>query len=135
LIFDVVLVDVVDAPDESKDSSVVNIDNTELKNLILKKIPLIDLRRPDEWKSTGIIKGSITLTLYDTDGRPLPNFVPELIKLGLKDKPFILICRTGNRTAIAATGLTESLGFSKVYNVEKGIVGWLSDNNPVVKFK
>ena len=135
LIFDIILVNVTDDPQKMSTPSIVNINNTELKNLIFKKVPLIDLRRPDEWRSTGIIKGAITITLYDAKGNPDPDFVPNLIRLGFKNKPFILICRTGNRTSIAATGLTESLGFSKVYNVEKGIVGWLSDNNPVIDYK
>ena len=37
-------------------SDVIEIGNIELKSLLQKNIPLIDIRRKDEWKSTGIVE-------------------------------------------------------------------------------
>ena len=50
-------------------SDVIEIGNIELKSLLQKKIPLIDIRRKDEWKSTGIVENSILMTFFDKNGR------------------------------------------------------------------
>ena len=55
-------------------SDVIEIGNIELKSLLQKKIPLIDIRRKDEWKSTGIVENSILMTFFDKDGKA-NNFI------------------------------------------------------------
>ncbi len=41
-----------------------------------------------------------------------------------KDVPVVIICNSGNRSVTAAYILLD-LGFTTVYNVEPGIVGWI----------
>ncbi len=43
-----------------------------------------------------------------------------------KDKEVYIICRTGNRSDVAARQLTN-LGFSKVYNVIPGMIQWTGE--------
>jgi rhodanese-related sulfurtransferase len=50
-----------------------------------------------------------------------------------KDQPVVLICRTGNRTDVLGRHLVERMGYSRVYNVRDGIVGWLSEGRPVTR--
>ena len=45
----------------------------------------------------------------------------------------MLICRTGNRTRAASEYLAKSLGYTNVYNVDRGITGWISERRDVVK--
>lgn len=49
-----------------------------------------------------------------------------------KDEPILLVCRTGNRSDLAAKQLTE-LGFTDVYNVVPGMSGWTGETKGVKK--
>jgi len=50
---------------------------------------------------------------------------------GSKDRTVLLICRSGNRSAVAARLLTSQSGFQTVYSVAGGINDWLRDGRPV----
>jgi rhodanese-related sulfurtransferase len=110
-----------------------NVDNVELKALLKTGTRIIDIRRAEEWKQTGVVAGSVLLTAFDGRGRPLKGFIGDLQKTVGKDDPFILICRTGNRTGVVSRALSEQLGYSQVINVTDGISGWIKDGNPVRK--
>ena len=110
-----------------------NVDNAELKALQAQGVPVYDIRRPDEWRQTGVVAGSRTLTFVDASGRANPEFVPRLAAEVGKDDPVILICRTGKRTDTLARRLVEDLGYTKVYNVRDGITGWIGEGNPVAR--
>lgn len=108
-----------------------NVDNQKLQTLVDQGIPLIDIRRPDEWRQTGVIEGSKKLTFVNQAGRVNPAFLPTFTETVSVDEPVILICRTGNRTDALARHLIEKMGYSQVYNVEQGIMGWLREGLPV----
>ena len=110
-----------------------NVDNAELKTLIAQGVPVYDIRRPEEWRSTGVVEGSRKLTYVDKSGRPNPEFLPRFGAEVVKSAPVILICRTGNRTDKLARELMEKHGYTRVYNVRDGIVGWIGGNNAVIK--
>ena len=110
-----------------------NVDNAELKTLIAQGVPVYDVRRPDEWRATGVVAGSHTLTYVDKSGRLNPEFLPRFTAEVGKNDPVILICRTGNRTDKLARELMEQYGYTRVYNVRDGITGWIGGNNAVVK--
>jgi rhodanese-related sulfurtransferase len=110
-----------------------NIDNTELKALIDKGVPVYDIRRADEWRQTGVVQGSRQLTFVDEQGRVNPRFLREFTAEVGKDDPVVLICRTGNRTDTLARYLVERLGYAQVYNVEHGIRRWIGDRQPVMR--
>lgn len=109
-----------------------NLDNEQLQNMLQQeKAPLIDIRRVDEWRTTGVIEGSELMTFVDGNGRLNPGFFEQFSNKVGKNDPVILICRTGNRTDVLARLLVEQLGYTKVYNVRNGITSWISDNLPV----
>jgi rhodanese-related sulfurtransferase len=110
-----------------------NVSNNELKSLLASGTKIIDIRRPDEWKKTGVVKGSQLLTFFDTRGRVNPSFKDKFEKLVNKDDKVILICRTGNRTGVVSRYLAEREGFTGVINVQKGITHWIKEGNPVTK--
>lgn len=110
-----------------------NVDNAQLKQLVAQGIPLYDVRRPDEWKQTGVVDGSRQLTWVDGGGRVQPGFFEQLAAEAPKDQPIALICRTGNRTDQLARELVEKHGYTRVYNVQNGIVGWIAADQPVVR--
>lgn len=110
-----------------------NIGNDELKELLIKGVKIVDIRREDEWDKTGVIEGSELLTAFDAKGQFIRRFPVDLEEIAGPDEPVILICRTGNRTAVLANMMTEQGGYKNVYNVTDGITKWIKDGNPVVK--
>ena len=115
-------------------AEIVEIDNEELNSLIEMKIPIIDIRRKEEWQQTGIVAGSYLMTFFDKEGKAdVTRWLQELEVVASKKDPFILICRTGRRTGIVAKFLSEKLGYKKVYDVTDGITEWIKKGNPTVK--
>ena len=114
-------------------SDVIEIGNIELKSLLQKNIPLIDIRRKDEWKSTGIVENSILMTFFDKNGKANTNeWLKELNKIAKKNDPVILMCRTGRRTGIISKFLSEKVGYRLIYDVTDGITDWIKKGNTVV---
>lgn len=108
-----------------------NVDNQGLEHLLQQSVPVIDVRRPEEWRQTGMVQGSRGMTFVDANGRVMPGFLETLSATVSKDQPVVLICRTGNRTDVLARHLVEQMGYSQVYNVREGIMGWLREGRPV----
>lgn len=111
----------------------INVDNAQLKALLAQGVPIYDVRRPEEWRQTGVVAGSRKLTYVDQSGRPNPEFLPRFTAEVGKNEPVILICRTGNRTDKLARELMEEQGYTQVYNVRDGITAWVAENHPVIK--
>jgi len=110
-----------------------NVDSGELKALLAEGVPLYDIRRPEEWRETGVVEGSRKLTYVDAGGQPNPEFLTRFTAEVDKNAPVVLICRSGNRTDVLARHLMEKLGYTRVYNVRHGITRWLSEGNPVAR--
>ncbi len=108
-----------------------NVNSTQLKSLLKRGVKIVDIRREDEWKQTGVVEGSKLLTAFDESGRLAPNFASELKAFAGPEEEVILICRTGNRSSVIANALSEQAGYTSIYNVTDGIVGWTEDGNPV----
>ena len=77
-----------------------NVDNDQLKALVDRGVPLYDIRRPEEWRQTGVVEGSQLPAFVDARGRPLPDFLPRFTAEVDKNDPVILICRTDALAAI-----------------------------------
>ena len=110
-----------------------NLDNEQLKKMLADDVPIIDVRRPDEWRQTGVVEGSKLLTFVDGSGRVKADFLERFTATVKKDDPVILICRTGNRTSTLARHLVENMGFTRVYNVRDGITEWIRDGEPTIR--
>ncbi|UJS23220.1 rhodanese-like domain-containing protein [Thiothrix winogradskyi] len=84
---------------------------------------IVDIREADEYDAAhlkdslhvprGILETSCDWGYSDT--------IPELVMA--RDKPVVLVCRSGNRTALAALTL-QLLGYQQVYSMKTGIRGW-----------
>jgi len=108
------------------------IKNKELETLLAEGVPIVDLRRPAEWAETGIVEGSILITAFYEKQRFSRDFLRTLKASVDKDKPFILIGKNGRRSAYLAPILADRKGYSKIYNVQKGIDLWIAEGHPVV---
>jgi rhodanese-related sulfurtransferase len=110
-----------------------NVDNTQLQMMLEKDIPVYDVRRPEEWRQTGVVEGSKLLTFVEASGRLNPDFIERFTAANSQHDPVILICRTGSRTSTLANYLVEKMGYTQVYNVRDGITRWIREDRPVTR--
>ena len=109
-----------------------DIGNGELKDMLAAGATVIDIRRPDEWKETGVIPGTHLVTFFDANGNVNPEFGTELQKLvSGPDQEVVFICRTGRRSQVLSEYLSGQAGFTNVINVEKGIMDWIGKGETV----
>jgi rhodanese-related sulfurtransferase len=100
------------------------------------KLTLVDIRRPDEWRQTGVAPGARRINMAHPQGAA--GFVQQLTAElgGDKNAPIGLICRTGNRTTQMQQVLRKA-GFTQVYNINEGMAGsaagpgWIARGLPV----
>nr|CAA6828753.1 MAG: Sulfurtransferase [uncultured Thiotrichaceae bacterium] len=86
-------------------------------------IMIVDIREPDEF-AQGSIKHAILIPRGILEGAcdwGYSDTVPELVRS--RDKPVILACRSGNRSALAAYTL-QLMGYQDVYSLKTGVRGW-----------
>ncbi|MEN9612103.1 MAG: molybdopterin-synthase adenylyltransferase MoeB [Bacteroidota bacterium] len=80
-----------------------------------ENLQLIDVRETHEFES-GAIPNAISMPLS-----LLTHFIPII----QKDKPIILYCQSGKRSAKALAQLLENHGFTDIVHLENGFSGWL----------
>ncbi|RCL75713.1 MAG: rhodanese-like domain-containing protein [Alphaproteobacteria bacterium] len=116
-------------------AEIKNIGNSEIKRLMSLGIPLIDVRRRDEWISTGVIENSYLHTFFDINGKyDLESFITKIKKISNSEKGIILFCRSGRRTTAIAETLEKTNDFPAIYNT-KGIKAWILEDNNVIKYQ
>jgi rhodanese-related sulfurtransferase len=95
---------------------VKQVDKEELKEILSKKDPkqvVVDVREPEEYTNRHI------------PGVPLVPMrsIPELTEGLDKEKEYIFICRSGNRSQKVSLFL-KSHGYDNVVNYEGGMLEW-----------
>jgi len=97
--------------------------NEEASQALLdSKIPIVDIRTPAEWRETGLLKGSIPIMFFDEKGNyDINDFLQKLNSAVDTKKPFAIICRTGSRTRILASFLSQKLNYD-IINIKRGIL-------------
>ena len=100
------------------------------------QITIIDIRRPDEWRKTGVPYGAARATVHFSRGAG--KFLRRIAELtgGDKSKPIALICAAGVRSKHASR-LLRNRGYEVVLDISEGMqgnhigVGWLRRGLPV----
>ncbi len=106
--------------------------DTAAKQSKAGQVFLVDIRRPSEWKQTGVAKHAAKITMHQK------GFLDRISKLTKGDKtaPVALICARGNRST-NMINLLEQNGYTNVYNVKEGMLGskegagWLAKGLPL----
>ena len=93
------------------------------KKMASEKYLLVDVRTAEEF-AEGHIEGALNIDYFSA------TFSDDISKVGF-EIPVLLYCRSGNRSG-KAMKIMKELGFKEVYNLEGGIKGWISSNNPVI---
>jgi rhodanese-related sulfurtransferase len=105
------------------------------QKLLDSKIKIIDIRTPSEWKTTGIVKGSIPIMFFNEQGNyDIDAFLNELNKKVKKGERFALICASGSRTQILGNHLGSKLGYN-VINLQGGIQYAITKKIPIEPYK
>lgn len=103
-------------------SSVSTTESTQLINR--EDAVIVDVRENNEY-SKGHIVNSVHI--------PLASFKQRITELEkYKDKPIIVACRSGHRSAQACSDLKKA-GFENIHNLSGGIMAWETANLPLTK--
>jgi rhodanese-related sulfurtransferase len=87
----------------------------------LAAVRLIDVREPDEFVGPlGHIPGAELVPL---------STIPAIATGWDRERPVLLICRSGARSVRAANALA-GMGFTKLYNLAGGMMAWDSSELP-----
>ena len=116
-------------------AEVIDINIRELTNLIEKKIKIIDVRTENEWKSTGIIKGSFLISLLNENKKFIFEDWYEMFnnKFG-KNKSIIFICASGIRSNYISHLVKKKNSDLIVYNLKKGINKWIRSGYKIERY-
>ncbi|MGV1017555.1 MAG: rhodanese-like domain-containing protein [Fluviibacter phosphoraccumulans] len=109
-----------------------NIDNAELLRLQEKGVPVVDIRTPEEWQDTGVIKGARLMTYSFSGGFDKAAWLKQVQQVAKPGEPVILVCRSGRRSAAVADYLESQPTKRKIYNASGGMNDWKSSGRPVV---
>lgn len=95
--------------------------------------PVVDVREPEEF-AEGHIPGAVNiprgLLEFEVDGHPAVRY-ETAEALSHRERPVILYCLSGGRSALAADALLR-LGFANPMSLDHGILGWEDAGHPVV---
>ena len=113
-------------------AEVIQAGNEDLEALIQENVSVIDVRTPLEWRTTGIVPGSVPLMFFDRTGNyDVDSWLEELSKIAGKGDRVALICHVGNRSLVISNYLSSRAGYQKVYNVTNGISAWIRSGREV----
>jgi rhodanese-related sulfurtransferase len=119
---------VVSCGGDAEADSGIRVISPESANDILFENPpedlvVLDVRTPDEFRGARLPDATL-IDIYE------PDFAERIAELD-RDVPYLLYCRTGNRSG-QARAIMEDLGFTDVADVDGGIAAWLDAGLPFV---
>ncbi|MDE3174688.1 MAG: rhodanese-like domain-containing protein [Pseudomonadota bacterium] len=82
-------------------------------------VALVDVREANEYNA-GHVEGSVL--------HPMSVFNPEKLP---RDKPIVLICRSGNRS-MTALKAARAVGFTEIWHYKGGAIGWTHEGGELV---
>ncbi len=91
----------------------------------LPKLQVLDVRTEEEFQA-GHLKGAKLIPWTDQDFAKRAGSELE------KDKPLLVYCRSGKRSAAAAKAL-EKLGFAEIITLEGGTLAWVKEGHELVE--
>ena len=103
------------------------------------QLTIVDIRRPAEWRKTGMPDKSRGVSLQNVIKRVRARFLEDVLTLtgGDKNQALGLICASGGRSAYATEFLKKE-GFSNIYDISEGMFGndrapgWIARKLPLV---
>ena len=106
------------------DKNVTQLSPKELEVFLDDNIQLIDVRTPDEFNLEHINQ-AININFFDED------FSKTIDTLDKKN-PIFIYCRSGKRSGNSISEFQKA-GFTKIYELEGGILNWKSEGFEIIK--
>jgi len=99
-----------------------------IEKMIDDNIIMIDVRRKEEYKRTGVIRNAHLLTFFDEFGNyDMKSWMKEFEKIVTsKEQTFILICAHANRTRVIGNFLIEQ-GYKNTAHLFGGMALWTQE--------
>ena len=101
---------------------------------------IIDVRTEKEWKMTGVIPGSILISMHDDNNLERKSFLEEInLKISsYKSKKIAFICASGSRSKVVMDFFLNE-GYKNIYHIPDGIMGrqsdgWLFSGYPITQY-
>lgn len=101
----------------------------QVEGLMRAGAVLLDVREHDELVSDGMIPGGVHAPRGLLEWLVDPQSATYIKALD-PERPVIIYCRSGNRSALAAL-LMEKMGYGDVTSLQGGIVRWKTEGRPV----
>jgi rhodanese-related sulfurtransferase len=92
---------------------------------------LLDIREPEEFNAMRL-KDSMNVprgVLEQSCEWDFEETIPDLVQA--RDKPIVVICRSGNRSVLAAYTM-QQMGYENVKSLKTGLKGWTDYEQPLV---
>jgi rhodanese-related sulfurtransferase len=102
-------------------------DVTAAKEFLAKepKAIVLDVRTAEEF-SQGHLPGAVLVTIGGDD------FVDRVKKVASPDKPVLVYCLSGGRSAKAIATL-KAAGFSQLHELKGGVTSWAAEKQELIK--
>lgn len=113
-------------------AEIINIDNAELVRLQAQGVPVIDVRTPEEWRDTGVIRGAHLLTFSFGGGFDKAAWLKQEQRVAKPGEPVVLVCRSGRRSQAVADYLESQSVKGTIYHASGGMNAWKAEGHPVV---
>ena len=115
-------------------AEIYEVNNEKIKKLMVKSVPLIDIRTEGEWHETGVINSIQLLTFFDKDGNyDFKKWMIEVGELADENGPVIIMCRSGRRSRIVSNMIIKENREYLIYHATNGIKFWIESSNRTVK--
>jgi len=103
-------------------SSIKEIEAPQLAEMLVQKadVQVVDIRQPAE-VAGGTVPGAEVMPMHT---------IPLRIQEINQDKPVVLVCRSGARSAQACLFLTQN-GFENILNLRGGMMGWAGSGQQI----
>lgn len=105
------------AQTRERKARVVGLTPEQAHEMIEGQHPRVIDVRPESMYRRGHLAGAVDYPLPDIDAETAEEVI------GALDTPVVVYCQTGVHSSLAAREL-ESLGYTRVYNMEGGISAW-----------
>ena len=128
LIFEFKIIDVLDP-------NYKLISPDELIVLIEKNSIALDIRTEDQWKKTGIIKGTFQETAFSKEGKFNVYLMDKVRAFAGEESQNIeiaFISNDGETASILGNAFAEDLGFKNVFVLKGGIKAWIEDKKALI---
>ena len=111
------------------------VDSEKLESMIAEGAVIIDIRREDEWRNTGIIENSHTATFFDQYGAfNTDKWMEQVSPLLNNEQPVVLICHGGVRSNWVAKWLDSNADIGTIYDATEGVAGWVGKGKPTQSY-